>query len=82
MNEGVMAESFNLAKIWMLPIIFVIEDNGFGEATANSFASAGEFLRRAAGYSFQAPRWMGPIFLQFMKPQEKPYHVFARAVDR
>ena len=51
MNEGVMAESFNLAKIWMLPIIFVIEDNGFGEATANSFASAGEFLRRAAGYN-------------------------------
>jgi acetoin:2,6-dichlorophenolindophenol oxidoreductase subunit alpha len=50
MNEGVMAESFNLAKIWMLPIIFVIEDNGFGEATANSFASAGNFLQRAAGY--------------------------------
>lgn len=50
MNEGVMAESFNLAKIWMLPIIFVIENNGFGEATANSFASAGDFLQRAAGY--------------------------------
>lgn len=50
MNEGVMAESLNLAKIWMLPIIFVIEDNGFGEATANSFASAGVFLNRAAGY--------------------------------
>ncbi|WP_162252253.1 thiamine pyrophosphate-dependent dehydrogenase E1 component subunit alpha, partial [Mesorhizobium sp. Root102] len=35
MNEGVMSESFNLAKIWNLPIIFAIEDNGFGEATAN-----------------------------------------------
>jgi TPP-dependent pyruvate/acetoin dehydrogenase alpha subunit len=51
MNEGVMAESFNLAKIWNLPILFVIEDNGFGEATANSFASAGNFLQRAAGYA-------------------------------
>ena len=30
MNEGAMAESLNLAKIWMLPIVFVIEDNGFG----------------------------------------------------
>lgn len=50
MNEGAMAESFNLAKIWMLPIIFVIEDNGFGEATANSHVSAGSFTRRAQGY--------------------------------
>jgi acetoin:2,6-dichlorophenolindophenol oxidoreductase subunit alpha len=50
MNEGVMSESFNLAKIWMLPIIFVIEDNGFGEATANEFVSAGSFTRRAQGY--------------------------------
>ena len=50
MNEGAMAESFNLAKIWMLPVIFVIEDNGFGEATANSYVSAGSFTRRAQGY--------------------------------
>ncbi|ACP23420.1 acetoin:2,6-dichlorophenolindophenol oxidoreductase alphasubunit (plasmid) [Sinorhizobium fredii NGR234] len=50
MNEGVMSESFNLAKIWMLPIIFVIEDNGFGEATANAFVSAGSFTRRAESY--------------------------------
>lgn len=50
MNEGAMAESLNLAKIWMLPIIFVIEDNGFGEATANEFVSAGSFIRRAEGY--------------------------------
>lgn len=50
MNEGVMSESFNLAKIWMLPIIFVIEDNGFGEATANAHVSAGSFTRRAESY--------------------------------
>ncbi|GGW39578.1 acetoin:2,6-dichlorophenolindophenol oxidoreductase subunit alpha [Gemmobacter lanyuensis] len=50
MNEGVMAESFNLAKIWMLPIIFVIENNGYGEATANAHVSAGSFTRRAEGY--------------------------------
>lgn len=54
MNEGAMAESLNLAKIWMLPIIFVIEDNGFGEATANEFVSAGSFVRRAQGYDIPA----------------------------
>lgn len=50
MNEGVMAESFNLAKIWSLPIIFAIENNGYGEATANEHVSAGSFTRRAQGY--------------------------------
>ncbi|ASS59035.1 thiamine pyrophosphate-dependent dehydrogenase E1 component subunit alpha [Rhizobium leguminosarum bv. viciae USDA 2370] len=50
MNEGVMSESFNLAKIWNLPIVFAIEDNGFGEATANEHVSAGSFTRRAESY--------------------------------
>ena len=54
MNEGVMAESFNLAKIWMLPVIFAIEDNGFGEATANEHVSAGSFTRRAESYDIPA----------------------------
>ncbi|MEN8503564.1 MULTISPECIES: thiamine pyrophosphate-dependent dehydrogenase E1 component subunit alpha [Paraburkholderia] len=54
MNEGVMSESFNLAKIWELPILFVIEDNGFGEATANEFVSAGSFTRRAQSFDIPA----------------------------
>jgi TPP-dependent pyruvate/acetoin dehydrogenase alpha subunit len=64
MNEGVMAESFNLAKIWNLPILFVIEDNGFGEATANSFASAGNFLQRAAGYAIPGIEVDGTDFFE------------------
>ena len=62
MNEGAMAESFNLAKIWALPIIFVIEDNGFGEATANAHVSAGSFTRRAAGYAIPAVEVDGADF--------------------
>lgn len=54
MNEGAMAESFNLAKIWNLPVIFAIENNGFGEATANEFASAGNFVHRAEAYGIPA----------------------------
>lgn len=50
MNEGVMSESFNLAKIWALPIIFAIENNGYGEATANEHVSAGSFTRRAESF--------------------------------
>jgi acetoin:2,6-dichlorophenolindophenol oxidoreductase subunit alpha len=62
MNEGVMSESFNLAKIWNLPIVFAIEDNGFGEATANEFVSAGSFTRRAQSYDIPAVEVDGTDF--------------------
>ncbi|MBX3598902.1 MAG: thiamine pyrophosphate-dependent dehydrogenase E1 component subunit alpha [Rhizobiaceae bacterium] len=46
-NQGTTAESMNLAQIWKLPVIFAVEDNGFGEATAKSFVVAGEITKRA-----------------------------------
>lgn len=33
-NEGVFYESLNLASIWKLPVIFVLENNGFAISTA------------------------------------------------
>lgn len=33
-NEGVFSESLNLASIWKLPVIFVLENNGFAISTA------------------------------------------------
>ncbi len=32
-NEGTFHESLNLASVWKLPVIFVCENNGFGEFT-------------------------------------------------
>jgi len=49
-NQGTMAESLNLAMVWQLPVVFVTEDNGVGEATASSFAIAGDILARATAY--------------------------------
>lgn len=46
-NQGTTAESMNLAQVWKLPVIFAVEDNGFGEATASSFVVAGEITKRA-----------------------------------
>ncbi len=43
-------------------IIFAIEDNGFGEASASSWAVAGDVLRRAAGYDIPAVRIDGTDF--------------------
>jgi pyruvate dehydrogenase E1 component alpha subunit len=46
----------NLARVWNLPMIFAVEDNGFGEASASGWAVAGDVLKRAAGYDMPAAR--------------------------
>ena len=53
-NQGTMAESLNLAMVWRLPVIFVVEDNGWGEATAAEWAVAGDVVARARGYGMAA----------------------------
>lgn len=55
-NQGTTAESMNLSKVWNLPIVFVVEDNGFGEASASGWAVAGDVLKRAASYDIPAAR--------------------------
>ncbi|WP_430913876.1 thiamine pyrophosphate-dependent dehydrogenase E1 component subunit alpha [Methylobacterium sp. sgz302541] len=50
-NQGTILESMNLAAAWDLPVIFVVENNGYAEATAFEYASAiDNFVDRAAGF--------------------------------
>ena len=54
-NQGTTLESFNLAKIWNLPAIFVIEDNGYAEATSSKWSVAAESNAiRAQGFGLPA----------------------------
>ena len=53
-NQGTTAESLNLATVWNLPILFVIEDNGYGEAMASSWATGGSIVKRAKGFGVRA----------------------------
>ena len=54
-NEGAAMESLNLASVWQLPVVFVVEDNGYTESTASSWAVAGDQLDRAR--AFNIPGW-------------------------
>lgn len=49
-NQGTTLESYNLASIWKLPAIFVVEDNGYAEATSSSYSVGGSQEARAAGF--------------------------------
>jgi TPP-dependent pyruvate/acetoin dehydrogenase alpha subunit len=51
-NQGTTLESFNLASIWSLPCIFVVENNGYAEATSCKYAGAcHDFADRANGFN-------------------------------
>ncbi len=49
-NQGAVHEAYNLAALWQLPVIFVIENNGYSMGTSQARSSAGELARRAEGY--------------------------------
>ncbi|MDA1477246.1 thiamine pyrophosphate-dependent dehydrogenase E1 component subunit alpha [Bacillus changyiensis] len=53
-NQGTFHEGINLAAIWKLPVIFVAENNGYGEATTFSYASSCKSIADRAT-SYQIP---------------------------
>jgi acetoin:2,6-dichlorophenolindophenol oxidoreductase subunit alpha len=53
-NQGVLAETMNLAALWSLPLIFVCENNGYAVTLAQERSTAGSVVERAAAYGMAA----------------------------
>lgn len=49
-SQGAFAEALNMAAGWKLPIVFVCENNVYGEFTSSADACAGRIFERASGY--------------------------------
>ncbi|HXQ80222.1 MAG TPA: pyruvate dehydrogenase (acetyl-transferring) E1 component subunit alpha [Opitutaceae bacterium] len=49
-NQGAVHEAYNLAALWELPVVFVIENNGYSMGTSQARSSAGELGQRAEAY--------------------------------
>lgn len=50
-NQGTFLESLNLASIWNLPVVFIVENNGYAESTSVDWAVACDsYVDRASGF--------------------------------
>jgi acetoin:2,6-dichlorophenolindophenol oxidoreductase subunit alpha len=50
-NQGTFLESLNLAAAWHLPVVFVVENNGYAESTSPNFHQNGvDLIKRADGF--------------------------------
>jgi pyruvate dehydrogenase E1 component alpha subunit len=54
LNQGIMFEAMNMAGIWNLPVLFVCENNGFGEFTSIDDVTAGKDIADR-GKAFDIP---------------------------
>ena len=52
LNQGLLFEVMNMAAIWHLPVLFVCENNGFGEYTAiEDVTAGGDTIQRGAVFN-------------------------------
>ena len=62
-NQGTTAEAINMAVVLKVPVVFIIENNGYGEFTAASYHSAGvDLATRAAGFGLPSAKVDGNDF--------------------
>lgn len=54
MGEGVIYEGFNIASLWKLPVIFVLEDNGIAQSTPKQHEHAGDLATRAQSFGIES----------------------------
>ena len=62
-NQGTTFEAINMAVVLNLPVVFVFENNGFGEATAHDYAvGSKDIAGRASGFGLPAVKVDGTDF--------------------
>jgi len=63
-NQGGFHEALNMAAVWQLPAIYVVENNEYGMGTAFSRVSTTDMVTKAAPYGIEASSVNGQDVLE------------------
>jgi acetoin:2,6-dichlorophenolindophenol oxidoreductase subunit alpha len=88
MGEGVGYESLNMAALWKIPVLFVLEDNGYAQSTPKHLEHAGEFAARAAAFGIECAEVdvtgvedvvvAAQIAVDIVRGEQRPYFLILR----
>lgn len=53
MGEGIVYETLNMASLWDLPLLIVVEDNGYAQTTPKNMNCAGEIADRFRAFQIK-----------------------------
>jgi len=56
LGQGVVYESLNIASLWRLPLLVVVEHNGYAQSTPSRLQLAGDVEARAAAFGIETDR--------------------------
>jgi TPP-dependent pyruvate/acetoin dehydrogenase alpha subunit len=54
LGQGVVYETFNIASLWSLPLLFVLENNFYAQSTPQHLNLAGSIVDRARAFGIEA----------------------------
>ncbi len=73
-DQGQVAESYNMASLWKLPVLYIVENNQYSMGTSTARHAAGDFSLRGEGFGVRGEKVDG---MDIMAVREAT----ARAID-